>query len=62
MEPTMKKLMPLVVVVAVVFLGYWMFTDPARLAEVTKETAGATWDLATQLFEGLIDFINALFS
>ena len=58
----MKKLMPLLLVVAVVFVGYWMFTDPARLADVTKETAAGLWELATQLFEGLIDFINALFS
>ena len=58
----MKKLMPLLLVVGVVFVGYWMFTDPARLAEVTKETATGLWDLATELFEGLIDFINALFS
>jgi hypothetical protein len=57
----MKKLMPLAVVVLVVFVGYWMFTDPARLAEVTKDAASATWDLATNLFDGLIDFINALF-
>jgi hypothetical protein len=58
----MKKLMPLAVVVVVVFIGYWMFTDPARLAQVTKESASAGWDLATNLFDGLINFINALFS
>jgi len=58
----MKKLMPLVVLVVVVFVGYWMFTDPARLAELTKDGAGAGWDLATDLFEGLIDFIDALFA
>lgn len=58
----MKKLMPLAVVVAVVFVGYWMFTDPTRLAEVTKESASAAWDVATDLFDGLIDFINALFT
>jgi hypothetical protein len=57
----MKKLMPLAVVVLVVFVGYWMFTDPARLADVTKDVATATWELTTNLFDGLIDFINALF-
>jgi len=61
-EHTMKKLMPLVVVVVVVFIGYWMFTDPTRLAEVTKDGASAGWNLATELFDGLINFINALFS
>ena len=58
----MKKLLPLVVVVVVVFIGYWMFTDPARLAELTKDGAAKGWDLTKQLFEGLIDFIDALFA
>jgi hypothetical protein len=58
----MKKLPPLVVLVVVVFVGYWMFTDPARLAEVTKEASAEVWDLATNVFDGLINFINALFS
>ncbi len=58
----MKKLMPLLVVVAVVFVGYWMFTDPTRLAQVTRDGAGQGWDLTKDLFDGLINFINALFS
>lgn len=58
----MKKLMPLAVVALVVFIGYWMFQDPARLAELTKEGASKGWDLATGLFNGLIDFLDALFS
>jgi hypothetical protein len=58
----MKKLMPLVVVAVVVFVGYWMFTDPTRLAEFTKEAANKGWDLTTKLFDGLINFLNALFS
>jgi len=58
----MKKLMPLVVVVAVVFVGYWMFTDPSRLAEITKDGAGAGWDLTRDLFDNMIEFINALFA
>lgn len=58
----MKKLMPLVIVVVVVFVGYWMFTDPTRLAQITKDGAAQAWDLSTQFFNGLISFINALFS
>ncbi len=58
----MKKMMPLLVVAAVVFVGYWMFTDPTRLAAVTKDGASAGWDVTTDLFDGLIGFINALFS
>lgn len=58
----MKKLMPLVIVVVVVFAGYWMFTDPNRLADFTKDGASLGWDLATDVFDGVIDFLDALFS
>ena len=44
----MKKLMPLVVVVVVVFVGYWMFTDPQRLAGLHQGRGQLGWDLATQ--------------
>lgn len=52
-----KKLFGLVVVV---FLGFWMFTDPTGLAETAKSAGSNGWDLATQAFSGLIDFIGAL--
>ncbi|GAA3805905.1 hypothetical protein [Nocardioides panacisoli] len=52
-----KKLFGLVVVV---FLGFWMFTDPNGLAATAKTAGGNGWDLATQAFTGLIDFIGAL--
>ena len=58
----MKKLPPLVVVVVVVFVGYWMFTDPTRLAQFTKDGAAQGWDLTRNLFDGLISFFDALFS
>ncbi|WP_168929366.1 hypothetical protein [Nocardioides sp. GY 10113] len=50
----------LIAVVVIVFVGFWMFTDPNGLAEMTKTGAVAAWDLIQQLFTGLIDFINAL--
>lgn len=53
----MKKL---VIALAVVFLGFWMFTDPNGLAETAQTAGGQTWDLAQQLFGAVIDFVGAL--
>jgi hypothetical protein len=50
----------LLLVVVVVFLGFWMFTDPHGLAHATKNSAGQTWDLSTQMFSAVIKFIHAL--
>jgi hypothetical protein len=52
-----KKLIGLVVVV---FLGFWMFTDPSGLADTAKSAGAGGWDLTTQLFSQLIDFIGEL--
>ena len=46
--------------VVVVFLGFWMFTDPHGLAQATKGAAGQTWSLATQFFGAIINFVGAL--
>ncbi|MBM9460388.1 hypothetical protein JK386_10780 [Nocardioides sp. zg-536] len=50
----------LIGVVAIVFLGFWMFTDPSGLATTAKTVGGGAWALATQLFTGIIDFVGAL--
>jgi hypothetical protein len=47
-------------VLAVVFLGFWMFRDPSGLAASSSQAGGAVWDGATQLFEATIRFINEL--
>lgn len=47
-------------VVIVVFLGFWMFTDPNGLAATAKSVGSGGWDLATQAFTGVIDFFSAL--
>ncbi|QZY30220.1 hypothetical protein [Nocardioides coralli] len=46
--------------VVVVFLGFWMFTDPSGLAEAATSGAGQTWSLAEQLFRAVIRFFGAL--
>ncbi len=48
------------VVLLVVFLGFWMFTDPNGLAEAASAGAGQSWNLAQQLFSAIIAFVGAL--
>lgn len=52
-----KKLLGVVIVV---FLGFWMFTDPNGLAVTAKDAGSHGWDLATQGFTGVIHFVGAL--
>ena len=47
-------------VLVVVFIGFYMFTDPSGLAQTTKDGVGALWKALTSLFGALIDFINAV--
>ena len=47
-------------VLVVVFLGFWMFTDPRGLADAAQDAAAQTWSLAEQLFSAVIDFVGAL--
>ena len=51
----------LVLLVVVVFLGFWMFNDPSGLAQITKDGSAKGWDLTTQLFSATIDFLKQLF-
>lgn len=47
-------------VVVVIFLGFWMFTDPQGLAGAAKAGGEQTWSLAAQLFSAVIDFVGEL--
>lgn len=49
-----------ILVVVVVFLGFWMFTDPQGLADAAKAGAGQTWNIAQELFRAVIKFFGAL--
>lgn len=44
----------------VVFLGFWMFSDPDGLADAAKEAATTVWSLLLQVFAALISFVDAL--
>jgi hypothetical protein len=46
--------------VVVVFLGFWMFTDPGGLASAAEAAGTQTWDLAQELFQAVIKFFGAL--
>jgi hypothetical protein len=52
----LKKVLPLLLVV---FIGFYMFTDPTGLAQNAKDGSAALWDGLTNLFNAVIDFINA---
>jgi hypothetical protein len=49
-----------ILVVVVVFLGFWMLTDPHGLADTAQSAGGNGWELTEQLFTGVIDFFGAL--
>jgi hypothetical protein len=57
MTGVLKRGMALLVVV---FIGFYMFTDPSGLAQITKDGAGALWQALTALFGAVIDFIGSL--
>ena len=54
------NLKKVVIALVVVFLGFWMFTDPNGLAEAAKAGGDQVWTLAQQLFTAIIDFVGAL--
>lgn len=49
-----------VLVLLVVFIGYYMFQDPNGLAQTTKDAGAALWDGLANLFGALIDFLDAV--
>ena len=46
--------------VVVVFLGFWMFTDPGGLASAAKAAGAQTWELTEDLFSAVIRFFGEL--
>jgi hypothetical protein len=49
-----------VLVLVVVFIGFYMFNDPNGLDQKSKEGAVALWEALTSLFGALIDFLDAI--
>ena len=50
----------LIAVVVVVFLGFWILSDPTGLADTAKDAGGEGWSVTEKLFTGVIDFVGAL--
>ncbi len=50
----------LITVVVVVFLGFWMLSDPTGLADTARSAGGEGWSVTEKLFTGVIDFVGAL--
>ena len=59
MAGSMKKVVGLLLVV---FLLFYMFTDPGGLATLAKDGGASLWDLMQQLFAAIIRFLNAMTS
>ena len=53
----MKKV---VLAVLVVFVGFWLVTDPNGLAVTAKAVGGGAWVATESMFRAVIDFLGAL--
>lgn len=49
-----------VLALIVVFVGFWMFTDPSGLAESAKTIGAQGWDVTEQFFQAVIKFFDVL--
>ncbi|MDQ6688370.1 MAG: hypothetical protein M3Z50_12315 [Actinomycetota bacterium] len=59
MEGALKKGLVLLVVL---FVGFYLFTDPHGLATVAKDGGAKAWGLLVVLFRAIIRFLNTLFA
>jgi hypothetical protein len=50
------NLKKIILVVVIVFLGFWMLNEPSGLADAAE----GGWDLTEEFFQGVIDFFGAL--
>jgi hypothetical protein len=50
-----------VLVLVVVFIGFWMFSDPVGLAETAKAGGAAGWSMLQQVFTAMIRFLGEMF-
>ncbi len=54
----MKK--KVLIVVLVLFLGYWLVQAPNSFATFTQDAGGWIWEMARSLFESVIDVLDSL--
>lgn len=51
-----------VVLLVVLFLGFWLVQDPNGFAGSAKGAGSALWDLLVKLFDSIIRFVQSLTS
>jgi len=51
-----------VVLLVILFLGFWLVQDPTGFADSAKQTFTAIWDLLAQLFDSVISFFKSISS
>ncbi len=56
-EPVLKKVL---VVLLVLFLGYWLVQAPNSFATFAQDAAGWVWGAARTVFESVIDVLDSL--
>ena len=49
-----------VLLLVVLFLGFWLVQDPNGFAQSAKDTIGTIWDLLIQIFDAIISFIKSI--
>ena len=49
-----------VVLLVILFLGFWLVKDPNGFAQSAKDTIGTIWDLLMQVFDAIISFIKSI--
>jgi hypothetical protein len=59
MTGALKKTMVLLVIL---FLGFWLVQDPSGFGESAQRTVAAIWALLVQLFDGIINFFKSISS
>jgi hypothetical protein len=51
-----------VLILVIVFLGFWLVQDPNGFALSAREAGSGIWDLLVQLFDGIIRFFRSITS
>jgi hypothetical protein len=54
------KFKKLLLGLVILFVGFWLFTNPQGLADAIVAFGSQLWELTQQLFRALIKFFNAL--
>ncbi len=51
-----------VVLLVIVFLGFWLVQDPTGFATSAQNTTSSLWDLLVRLFDSIISFVKSITS